>query len=194
MTNTNINKAMEIINNIMPMMKELASLYSDMVIDIEFSKETRDQLYNLTSDYFNFASNLEDLQEVLENAKENEHYKEDKESIDYLEHLDDQYNEEYNNWLDDEENDDEEIFNIEFTEEQFGLFNSLTSDIPYGYRFDSNEKVFVVTVEEMWLCDIFEALDKQAYVEKYENCNRFKYEEIIELQNIIYINIDENQM
>ena len=187
MTNTNINKAMEIINNIMPMMKELASLYSDMVIDIEFSKETRDQLYNLTSDYFNFASNLEDLQEVLENAKPNEYYEEDKESMDYLEHLDDQYNEEYNDWLNDDEEDCEEIFEMEFTEEQFELFNSLTNDIPYGYKFDSDKKVFVVTIEEMWLYDINEILDRQSYIEKYENCNRFKNEKIIELQNIVYL-------
>ena len=188
MNNTNINKAMEIINNIMPMMKELSSLYSDMVIDIEYSKETRDQLYNLTSEYFNFASNLEDLQEVLENAKPNEHYEEDKESMDYLEHLDDQYNEEYNEWLDDEDEDDcEEIFEMEFTEEQFKLFNSLTNDIPYGYRFDSDKKMFVVTVEEMWLCDIHDVLERQSYIEKYENCNRFKNEKIIELQNIVYL-------
>lgn len=72
--------------------------------------------------------------------------------------------------------------------EEFELLYSLTSEVPYGYRVVEEE--YEIKLTEDMLDEIRDLLEREAYVQKYEEYNRARYEEIVDLQNSIYYELD----
>lgn len=75
--------------------------------------------------------------------------------------------------------------------EEFELLYSLTSEVPYGYRVvEEEEEEYELKLTEDMLDEIKDLLEREAYVQKYEEYNRARYEEIVDLQNSIYYELD----
>jgi hypothetical protein len=75
--------------------------------------------------------------------------------------------------------------------EEFELLHSITSEVPYGYRVvEEEEEEYELKLTEDMLDEIKDLLEREAYVQKYEEYNRARYEEIVDLQNSIYYELD----
>ncbi len=75
-------------------------------------------------------------------------------------------------------------YTMYLTPEEFELMYSITKAIPYGYRVVNDE--YVITATEDIINDIQNALEHEDYVQRYEECNRYKADMIANL----IINID----
>lgn len=75
-------------------------------------------------------------------------------------------------------------YTMYLTSEEFELMHSITETIPYGYRVINDE--YVITATENMINEIQDALEYEAYVQQYEECNRYKADMITNLM----INID----
>ena len=71
---------------------------------------------------------------------------------------------------------------------EFELLYSITSEVPYGYRVVEEE--YEIKLTEEMLDKIEDLLEREAYVQKYEEYNRARYEEIVDLQNSIYYELN----
>ena len=119
------------------------------------------------------------------------------------EDIDDLLDDEYEAWVeanfdeenenddddDDEETEEPKIYNIYFSIEDFETLMEYLDEIPFGYVFDSTENEYIVRMDEDMADEIKELLEKQAYIEKYENLCTPAYYRIISVQNTIYYNI-----
>ena len=74
--------------------------------------------------------------------------------------------------------------------EEFELLYSITNEVPYGYRVVEEE--YELTLTEDMLDEIEELLEHESYVQEYEECNRTRYEEIRDLQDSIYYELNYN--
>jgi ribosomal protein S8 len=69
--------------------------------------------------------------------------------------------------------------------EEFELMYSITKSIPYGYRVVNDE--YLITATEDMINDIQNALEHEGYIQRYEECNRYKADRIADLMiNINY--------
>ena len=164
MTN-NIIRAIERMNGIIEEMRQLREEFEAIVADTEvveyehiedldsFENLSEEELEGLLSDEYKEAM-LEEMNEELT----------DEEMTELIEN--DYYD--WENDLDDEDDEEEiEIFKINFDEEEFKLLYELTNDIPYGYVHNTLTNKFIVTVDEDTLYDIKEKLNYE--IDRYEN-------------------------
>lgn len=84
----------------------------------------------------------------------------------------------------------EKKYTMYLSVEEFDLMYPLTKDVPYGYRCVTNKEdereSYVINLTEIMIDDINDKLEYAAWYQEYEECNRYKAEEIRDLINSIY--------
>ena len=89
---------------------------------------------------------------------------------------------------------EEKRYTMYLSVEEFDLMYPLTKNVPYGYRCITNKEdereSYVITLNESMLDDIEEALKYAEYKQEYEECNRFAAEEIRDLYDSIYYELN----
>ena len=84
----------------------------------------------------------------------------------------------------------EKKYTMYLSVEEFDLMYPLTKDIPYGYRCITNNEddreSYVIKLTESMIDNIKYQLEYAAWYQEYEECNRYKAEEIRGLVNSIY--------
>ena len=168
--NVNVIRAMERMNDIIDEMK---LLYNEFESIINESKEEK----------------IEDL-DSYENIPE--------------EDMEDLIDEEYKAWVkanfddeeiyDDEEDEENEelIYNIYFTPEQFETILEKFEELPFGYVYNAKEDKYIVRMDEYLADEINDELEHMKYVAEYEDCCSAEVERIISVQNSIYYGIRYN--
>ncbi len=84
----------------------------------------------------------------------------------------------------------ERTYTMYLSVEEFELLYSITNEVGFGYRIVEEE--YEITLTEDMLNEIEELLDHESYVQEYEECNRTRYEEIRDLQDSIYYELNYN--
>ena len=137
------------------------------------------------NDIINEMRKLQDEFEELINLNNPELIDEDLDSYENLseEELEDLIEDEYDEFEDDEE----EMYKIYLSEEQFEVFFEVTSDIPYGYVHDRINNDYIILLDEDTKYDVEERLEKEHDYRKYEYCSTNATQEIIDIQNEIYL-------
>ena len=62
--------------------------------------------------------------------------------------------------------------------EEFELLYSITKEVGYKYSYDENEKEYIITLNEDELGDIQDKLEYEAYVQEYEEYNRYQADRV----------------
>ena len=86
---------------------------------------------------------------------------------------------------------EERIYTMYLSVDEFTIMHSITESIPYGYYYfkdkDQDEGEFIVRVKgEEMLYQMKEKLQYEEYVQEYEEYNSFKVAEIRSILNGIY--------
>ena len=84
----------------------------------------------------------------------------------------------------------ERTYTMYLSVEEFELLYSITNEVGFGYRIVEEE--YEITLTEDMLNEIEELLDHESYIQEYEECNRTRYEEIRDLQDSIYYELNYN--
>lgn len=84
---------------------------------------------------------------------------------------------------------EERTYTMYLNEEEFGLLFEITKNIPYSYLYDTEEKEYRIVMDEDMLDDIEEALKDEMDRQFYEECNRFRANEIGDLLYDIYLEL-----
>ena len=84
---------------------------------------------------------------------------------------------------------EERTYTMYLNEEEFGLLFETTKHIPYSYLYDTEENEYRIVMDEDMLDDIYEALKDEMDRQRYEECNRFKANEIRDLLDDIYMEL-----
>lgn len=82
---------------------------------------------------------------------------------------------------------EERTYTMYLNEEEFGLLFEVTKNIPYSYLYDTEENEYRIVMDEDMLDDIEEALKDEMDRQLYEECNRFRSNEIRDLLDDIYL-------
>lgn len=82
---------------------------------------------------------------------------------------------------------EERTYTMYLNEEEFGLLFEVTKNIPYSYLYDTEENEYRIVMDEDMLNDIEEALKDEMDRQLYEECNRFRSNEIRDLLDDIYL-------
>lgn len=89
---------------------------------------------------------------------------------------------------------EERIYRMYLTEEEFALMHPITESVQYGYfYFKDKDKdgEFVLTIKgEEMLDEIKEKLEHEQYVQEYEEYNSYMVEQIRDLLNSIYYELN----
>ena len=93
---------------------------------------------------------------------------------------------------DDDEDEEDVIYDIYLSPEEFETLNEYVTDVPFGYTFDSIENEYLIKMDRDMADEIDDILDHQAYIEEYEECCRSSYERIAAVQNAIYYGLHYN--
>lgn len=84
------------------------------------------------------------------------------------------------------------VHRVYMTVEEFDLFYAHTKEIGYGYTCESDEEIvideepYLVMLYDDMLEDCYDLLKEAMDYEKYHNCDRIAYEELKELLDTIY--------
>ena len=84
----------------------------------------------------------------------------------------------------------ETTYTMYTTVEEFELLYAIANEVGFGYRVVGEE--YELTLTEDMLDEIEELLEHESYVQEYEECNRARYEEIRDLQDSIYYELNYN--
>ena len=84
---------------------------------------------------------------------------------------------------------EERTYTMYLNEEEFGLLFEITKHIPYSYLYDTEENEYRIVMDEDMLDDIEEALKDEMDRQFYEECNRFRANEIGDLLYDIYLEL-----
>ena len=88
----------------------------------------------------------------------------------------------------------EKNYTMYLSVEEFDLMYPLTKDVPYGYRCITNKEdereSYVIKLTETMIDDIQDKLEYAAWYQEYEECNRYRAEEIHDLINSIYYELN----
>ena len=81
-------------------------------------------------------------------------------------------------------------FTIELTVEEFELLHPICKSIGYVYRFLVDENIYTMIVTDDMLYEMEDLLKDEKDYQYYEECNRYKAEEIGTLINEIYYELN----
>lgn len=84
---------------------------------------------------------------------------------------------------------EERTYTMYLNEEEFGLLFEITKHIPYSYLYDTEENEYRIVMDEDMLDDIYEELKDEMSKQLYEECNRFRANEIRDLLDDIYMEL-----
>lgn len=85
---------------------------------------------------------------------------------------------------------EERTYTMYLNEEEFGLLFEITKHIPYSYLYDTEENEYRIVMDEDMLDDIEEALKDEMDRQLYEECNRFRANEIRDLLDDIDMELE----
>ena len=81
-------------------------------------------------------------------------------------------------------------FTMALSEAEFTLLHSICASLGYGYRYEEDE--YIITMDEDMLEDVRYFLEREQTHQEYDECNRFAAEEIGDLLNAIYYELNYN--
>ena len=81
-------------------------------------------------------------------------------------------------------------FTMELSAEEFELLHPICKSVGYVYRFLVEQNVYTMIVTDDMLCDMENLLKDERDYQYYEECNRSRAEEIGELINEIYYELN----
>ena len=81
-------------------------------------------------------------------------------------------------------------FTMELSTEEFELLHPICKSVGYVYRFLVEENVYTMIVTDDMLYDMQDLLEKEQTYQLYEECNRNRAEEIGELIDGIYYELN----
>ena len=81
-------------------------------------------------------------------------------------------------------------FTMELSAEEFELLHPICKSVGYVYRFLVEQNVYTMIVTDDMLCDMENLLKDERDYQYYEECNRNRAEEIGELINEIYYELN----
>lgn len=81
-------------------------------------------------------------------------------------------------------------FTMELSAEEFELLHPICKSVGYVYRFLVEENVYTMIVTDDMLSDMEDLLKDERDYQYYEECNRNRAEEIGELINEIYYELN----
>lgn len=81
-------------------------------------------------------------------------------------------------------------FTMVLNEAEFELLHSICASAGYGYRVDNDE--YIITMDKDMLDDIEYFLEREQSHQLYDECNRFAAEEIGDLLDGIYYELNYN--
>jgi hypothetical protein len=172
--NNNIIRAMERMNDIIDEMKSLYNEFESLVNESEEEKiEDLDSYENIPEDELDELIDEEYKAWAEANFGDEETYDDDEE-------------------YDEEDEDEEPIYDIYFTPEQFETILAKFEDLPFGYVYDEQEDEYIVRMDEELADEINEKLEYMRYVAKYEDYYLAEAERILSVQNSIYYGIHYN--
>ena len=85
---------------------------------------------------------------------------------------------------------EERTYTMYLEEEEFGLLFEITKHIPYSYLYDTEENEYRIVMDEDMLDDVEEALIDEMDRQLYEECNRFRANEIRSLLDDIDMELE----
>lgn len=81
-------------------------------------------------------------------------------------------------------------FTVELTVEEFELLHPICKSVGYVYRFLVDENIYTMIVTDDMLYEMEDLLKDEKDYQYYEECNRHRAEEIGELINEIYYELN----
>ena len=81
-------------------------------------------------------------------------------------------------------------YTMELSVEEFELFHPICKEVGYNYRFNANEERYSMIVTDEMLFEMKYLLEQERDYQYYEECNRSRAEEIGELINEIYYELN----
>ena len=165
MKNTNAIRMMKRMNDVINEMRKLQDEFEELMNLNNPELTDKEMTETIDEDLDEYENLSEEVEELIEDEY-------------------DEFEDEYDEFEDDDE---EELYNVYLSEEQFEAFFEVTSDIPYGYVHDRIDNKYLIILDEDTIYDVEERLEKEYYYRKYEYCSSNAAREIVDIQNEIYL-------